>query len=125
MTFEQYEEILTILETWEHFELSQALERTVGYDRERRLKRREKQLKRIIAKQRTRLERDRWHLWPEEMCGSYDCFIAVKDGRERWTSNAYFDHMHRIWRYADDIEGRAVTGTVTHWRELPPGPEDV
>jgi bisphosphoglycerate-independent phosphoglycerate mutase (AlkP superfamily) len=60
MTFEQYEEILTILETYEYFELSQALERTVGYDRERRLTRREKQLKRMI-KQARELHRQR--LW--------------------------------------------------------------
>jgi hypothetical protein len=81
------------------------------------LERREKQLKRVIAKQRTRLERDRWHPWPEDRgIKRHGDYLII----DRFGSYSIGLVYHGVWH---DEEGNELE-CITHWRELPPGPEE-
>jgi hypothetical protein len=66
-------------------------------------------------------EREQWHPWPEEkpLCrGTY--LVFNKNDKEEPLAAQYDTPVEPGgWEYL----GWMVT--ITHWRELPPGPEDV
>ena len=64
-----------------------------------------------------------WHPWPEGGCETDNrMFVAVNDGLEQWVTIAYLSDFSGRWI---EDNGDAIDEEVTHWRELPPGPEDV